>query len=101
LNLQYDEPLSKFVFNWNLRRYISGKVPWEAKSEAELKTMVVHGPLKFPSEIATTAGGTTVFSPKLKSFIQGLLEKNPNKRLGMLKEGIKVRRCRLTLSNPS
>jgi hypothetical protein len=84
-----------------LRRYISGKVPWEAKSEAELKTMVVHGPLKFPSEIATTAGGTTVFSPKLKSFIQGLLEKNPNKRLGMLKEGIKVRRCRLTLSNPS
>lgn len=60
----------------------SGKLPWEAKTEVELRSKVVNGTLRFPMQ------GTN-FSPQLKQFITGLLEKNPNKRLGMLKEGIR------------
>jgi|AntAceMinimDraft_1070359.scaffolds.fasta_scaffold20057_2 serine/threonine protein kinase len=46
--------------------------------------MVVSGSVTFPP------GGVhgQDFSPQLKQLITGLLEKNPNKRLGMLKEGI-------------
>jgi hypothetical protein len=50
----------------------------------ELRTKVVNGSLKFPPGAVHGQD----FSPQLKQFIAGLLEKNPNKRLGMLKEGI-------------
>jgi len=67
-----------------LYEVISGSLPWEAKTEVELRTMVVSGSVTFPP------GGVhgQDFSPQLKQLITGLLEKNPNKRLGMLKEGI-------------
>ena len=62
----------------------SGNLPWDAKTEVELRAKVVNGTIKFPPGAVHGAD----FSPKLKQFIGGLLEKNPNKRLGMLKEGI-------------
>ena len=62
----------------------SGNLPWDAKTEVELRAKVVNGSLKFPP--GAVHGHD--FSPQLKQFITGLLEKNPNKRLGMLKDGI-------------
>jgi serine/threonine protein kinase len=65
-----------------------GKLPFEAKSESELKQKVVGDALKFPREIGSF--GNDEIDPRLKSLIMGLLEKNSTRRLGMSKEGTKA-----------
>jgi hypothetical protein len=84
LKVKCDEPLSKFAFNFNLRRYNldDATVPHFCQ--------LVHPKLLYQLNLTGQA-----------ALIEGLKEiKMQEEDLSFLSEEYKVGRCRLTVSNP-
>lgn len=75
---EYGQSVDLWAFGILLYEILCGRTPFYSRNREEIYMRIENGPLRFPRNL----------SPEVASLIRGLLDRNPNTRLGLGPEGI-------------
>lgn len=75
---EYGQSVDLWAFGILLYEILCGRTPFYSRNREEVYLKIENGPLRFPRSL----------SPEVRSLICGLLDRNPNTRLGLGPEGI-------------
>lgn len=75
---EYGQSVDLWAFGILLYEILCGRTPFYSRNRDEVYSKIEHGPLRFPRNL----------SQDVISLIRGLLDRNPNTRLGLGPEGI-------------
>eukprot|EP00177_Eucheuma_denticulatum_P002382 GFKZ01004268.1.p1 GENE.GFKZ01004268.1~~GFKZ01004268.1.p1 ORF type:complete len:556 (+),score=112.14 GFKZ01004268.1:46-1668(+) len=75
---EYGQSVDLWAFGILLYEILCGRTPFYSRNREEVYIKIENGPLRFPRNLST----------EVVSLIRGLLDRNPNTRLGLGPEGI-------------
>ncbi|CAN8061332.1 unnamed protein product [Agarophyton chilense] len=75
---EYGQSVDLWAFGILLYEILCGRTPFYSRNREEVYTKIENGPLRFPRNL----------SAEVISLIRGLLDRNPNTRLGLGPQGI-------------
>lgn len=75
---EYGQSVDLWAFGILLYEILCGRTPFYSRNREEVYLKIESGPLRFPRNL----------SPEVVSLIRGLLDRNPNTRLGLGPDGI-------------
>jgi serine/threonine protein kinase len=77
---EYGQSVDLWAFGILLYEILCGRTPFYSKNRDEVYERIENAPLRFPRHL----------SPEVVSLIRGLLDRNPNTRLGLGSTGIQA-----------